>query len=89
VQTPPPASPIQTSTFEPGVIPAGTTFSIRTNEEIQTAQAGQTFMAQVEQETGVLSRVTFFFLLAAPLTVAVCRIAQPDVSGSAKGNERS
>jgi hypothetical protein len=32
------------------VIPAGTTFAIRTNQEIQNAQPGQTFSAQVEQD---------------------------------------
>jgi hypothetical protein len=47
---PPPAGPVQTSSAEPGVIPAGTTFSIRTNEEIKSAQPGQTFMTQVEQD---------------------------------------
>jgi hypothetical protein len=36
--------------MEPGLIPAGTTFAIRTNQEINTAQAGQTFSAQVEQD---------------------------------------
>jgi hypothetical protein len=33
-------------------------------------------------KTGVLSWVTFLFLLAAPLAVAVYRVAQSDVSGT-------
>ena len=48
--TPAPAAPIQASTTEPGVIPSGTTFAIRTNQEIANASPGQTFMAQVEQD---------------------------------------
>ena len=46
----PPSGPIQTNTYEPGVIPAGTTFSIRTNQEIANARPGETFSAQVEQD---------------------------------------
>ena len=48
--TPAPSGPVQASTTEPGVIPAGTTFTIRTNQEITNASPGQTFMAQVEQD---------------------------------------
>jgi hypothetical protein len=45
-----PAGPVRASTTEAGVIPAGTNFSVRTNEEIKTRQAGATFDAQVAQE---------------------------------------
>ena len=45
-----PAGPVRAATTEPGVIPAGTNFSVRTNEEIKTRQAGSTFDAQVAQE---------------------------------------
>jgi hypothetical protein len=48
--TPAPSGPVQASTTEPGVIPAGTTFTIRTNQEISNASAGQTFIAEVEQD---------------------------------------
>jgi hypothetical protein len=45
-----PADPVRAFTTEQGVIPAGTNFSVRTNEEIKTRQAGATFDAQVAQE---------------------------------------
>jgi hypothetical protein len=48
--TPAPSGPVQASTIEPGVIPSGTTFAIRTNQEIANASPGQTFTAQVEQD---------------------------------------
>lgn len=44
-----PSGPVQAATTEPGVIPAGTTLVIRTNERISTDQAGQTYSAQVAE----------------------------------------
>ena len=49
-QTQVPAGPIQATTMEPGVIPAGTTFAIRTNEAITSEQMGKTYSAQIEQD---------------------------------------
>lgn len=45
-----PAGPVVTSTMEPGLIPAGTAFAIRTNENITSEQPGRTYSAQVEQD---------------------------------------
>lgn len=45
-----PSGPIVASTAEPGVIPAGTTFAIRTNEAITSEQPGKTYSAQVAQD---------------------------------------
>lgn len=45
-----PAGPVRAATTDPNVIPAGTNFSVRTNEEINTQQAGTTFTAEVAQE---------------------------------------
>ena len=45
-----PAGPVQAATTEPGVIPSGTTFAVRTNESINTKEAGKTFSAQVAQD---------------------------------------
>lgn len=56
--SPVPSGPIRTTTTEPGVIPAGTTVAIRTNERISTKQAGHSFSAQVaeniESQTGAI-----------------------------------
>ena len=49
-QTQAPAGPIRATTIEPGVIPSGTTFAIRTNEAINSEQTSRTFSAQVEQD---------------------------------------
>ena len=46
----PPAGPVQADTSEPGVIAAGTAFAVRTNQEINSDQAGQTFSAEVAQD---------------------------------------
>jgi hypothetical protein len=46
----PPAGPVQADTTEPGVIAAGTVFAVRTNQEINSDQAGQTFAAEVAQD---------------------------------------
>jgi hypothetical protein len=46
----PPAGPVQADTTEPGVISAGTAFAVRTNQEINSDQAGQTFSAEVAQD---------------------------------------
>jgi hypothetical protein len=48
--TTPPAGPVQAATTEPGVIPAGTRFAIRTNQAISTEQPGQTYAAEVAQD---------------------------------------
>lgn len=45
-----PSGPVVTSTSEPGVIPAGTAFTIRTNEAVTSEQPGKTYSAQVEQD---------------------------------------
>ena len=45
-----PAAPVQTTTAEPGVIPVGTAFAVRTNETISSEQMKQTYSAQVEQD---------------------------------------
>jgi hypothetical protein len=45
-----PSGPVTAATTEPGVIPAGTTFAIRTNEQITSEQSGKTYSAQVEQD---------------------------------------
>ena len=47
---PPPPGPIQTSSNQPGVIPAGTQMAIRTNETISTRDAGQTYSALTASE---------------------------------------
>lgn len=44
-----PSGPVRAQVTEPGVIPAGTTLVIRTNEEIKTQQAGKTYSAQVAE----------------------------------------
>jgi hypothetical protein len=46
----PPAGPVQAATTERDLIPAGTSLVIRTNEAIQTQQAGQTFSAQLGED---------------------------------------
>jgi hypothetical protein len=52
----PPTGPVQTASAERDLIPAGTNLVIRTNEAIQTQQAGQTFSAElgedVQNQTG-------------------------------------
>jgi len=48
--TNPPPGPIQADTTEPGVIPSGTSLVLRTNAEIRTEQAGQSYTAQVAQD---------------------------------------
>ncbi len=45
-----PAGPVQTATTEPGVIPSGTTFAVRTNETISSDQPGKTYPSQVAQD---------------------------------------
>ena len=45
-----PSGPVVASTVEPGVIPAGTAFTIRTNETITSEQPGKLYSAQVEQD---------------------------------------
>ncbi len=46
----PPAGPVQAATTEKDLIPAGTSLVIRTNEAIETQQAGQTFSAQLGED---------------------------------------
>jgi hypothetical protein len=46
----PPAGPVQADTTAPGVIAAGTTFAVRTNQDIKSDQAGQTFSAEIAQD---------------------------------------
>jgi hypothetical protein len=48
--TAPPAGPVQATTTQPGVIPAGTTFAIQVNESINSTQAGKTYAAEVAQD---------------------------------------
>jgi hypothetical protein len=48
--TAPPAGPVQAATTEPGVIPAGTTFAVRTNEDINSEQSGKVYAAEVVQD---------------------------------------
>lgn len=48
--TPAPPGPVQAQTTEPNVIPAGTTFAVRTNQTIESDQAGQSFSAEVVQD---------------------------------------
>jgi len=45
----PPAPIVKASTTEPNLIPAGTTFAVRTNETIEARRPGQTYSAQVAQ----------------------------------------
>ena len=45
-----PSGPVVAGTIEPGVIPAGTAFTIRTNEAITSEQPGKIYSAQVEQD---------------------------------------
>jgi hypothetical protein len=45
-----PSGPIQATTVQPGVIPAGTTLAIRTNEAIDSTQQKPTYAAQLEQD---------------------------------------
>ena len=44
-----PSTPIQVNTNEPGVIPAGATLVIRTNQSISTEQAGGTYRGEVAE----------------------------------------
>lgn len=50
MRTSAPAGPVQTNTTERGLIPAGTTFAVRTNETISTETAGNSYSAQVAQD---------------------------------------
>ena len=45
-----PSGPIQASTTNKDTVPAGTTLSIRTNEQIRTAEAGGRYSGTVEQD---------------------------------------
>jgi hypothetical protein len=44
-----PTGPIQVTTTDPNTIPAGTMLAIRTNERIESSQAGQTFKAEIAE----------------------------------------
>lgn len=49
--TPPaPSGPVQTASADRGVVPAGTTLAIRTNEQIRTQDAGGRYSGTVEQD---------------------------------------
>jgi hypothetical protein len=48
--TAPPAGPVTAQTTAPGVIPAGTTFAVRANEQVSSSEAGRTYSAQVAQD---------------------------------------
>ncbi len=48
-RVPVPSTPIQVNTNEPGVIPAGATLVIRTNQVISTEQAGGTYTGEVAE----------------------------------------
>lgn len=49
-QTTAPTGPVQTASTQSDVIPAGTTFGVRTNQTISSAEAGKTFDAEVAQD---------------------------------------
>src|SRR5688572_18484799 len=45
-----PSGPVVASTVEPGVIPSGTTFAIRTTDSITTTEPGRSYSARIEQD---------------------------------------
>jgi hypothetical protein len=45
-----PPGPVQTSTSAVNMIPAGTEFTVRTNEQINSSEAGRNFSAELAQE---------------------------------------
>jgi hypothetical protein len=49
-QTSAPAGPVQAATTQRNAIPAGTTFAVRTNQTINSSEAGKTFSAEVAQD---------------------------------------
>jgi hypothetical protein len=49
-QTSVPAGPVQAATTQRDMIPAGTTFAVRTNQTISSNEAGKTFSAEVAQD---------------------------------------
>jgi len=48
--TAPPAGPVTAQTSTPGVSPAGTTFAVRANEQVNSADPGKTYSAEVAQD---------------------------------------
>jgi hypothetical protein len=49
-QTSAPAGPVQAATTQRDMIPAGTTFAVRTNQTISSKEAGSTFSGEVAQD---------------------------------------
>jgi hypothetical protein len=45
-----PAGPVTAQTTAPGVIPAGTTFAVRANEQVNSREPGKTYSAEVAQD---------------------------------------
>ncbi|MBI4459850.1 MAG: hypothetical protein HY648_07310 [Acidobacteria bacterium] len=80
-----PSGPIQTTTVEPGVIPTGTTISVRTNEEIsssdQSEQMDKSFSAQIEQDV-VDQRGELLIPKGSPAELVILRSSEGGVTGT-------
>lgn len=73
-------APVYTSSNQPGLLPAGTTVSVRTNETIDatTAQAGQTYSAQVANDI-MQPDGTLLVPQGSPAQLAVMNVVQGGV----------
>lgn len=75
----PPSGPVQTTTTERGVIPAGTTFPVRVDETITSTDPGRTFSAQVSEDI-LDQRGTVLIPKGSPAQLVVAQIDSGTVS---------
>lgn len=80
-QTQAPAGPVQTTTIEPGVIPTGTAFAVRTNEAISSEQMNKTFSAQIEQDI-IDQRGELLIPKGSPAELVILQTSEGGVTGT-------
>lgn len=80
--TAPPPGPARASTAATDRIPAGTEFTVRTNEDITSTEAGRTFSAQLAQDI-VNSEGRVLARQGSPASLTVYKVDSPGTVGTA------